>query len=741
MQRPLYQSMGHEALSQVIDIDLYSGIVDLVTSTSTEITSAQKTAIKTNLYYRSEAQDIQNAYNIKYLGELLERYEEKVGASDRTIRAIALALAHTQEIVTDNMFVGTQRKNFMRRIQKLAKDDVYIRCALYQLDKTSIPTNDTLADTAFPSTLSLIVSLSEFGAQEDVIGTLRLHLESLLGRKRDLPAFHNIKIYAWLIGKLAPFLAKTKPRNTPTLKALVMLATGNAKPESKAWTGLSAAGYSQEEIAYLNHAMMLYQPVPGTVRRSSITGVKISIQFVRTMLSSTLMHSENTFEYLTWVINSNSPLPIKVAGHNTMYEAVCETQMCNAQTFIWFFHLIEKYERYSYAFDPLDETWDELPAKLRTDEYRKLFDVQLERLSDDGKTAERVAKYESLIGIPFIDTFVSHDNQQRRSVFDLLVREHIIDPITLFDERFPDLETIKKATAESTQGFIANFRMFIRGIRTRDAFLLTKHILSIYAMSDVLGLFYADYHQSFADGMFVQKTHGYGPHSTHSLKLEQDFLRISEMRELIGWLDECVYLTNPAAYPDLCTGILESEHLDDVLPFEERRELFFAMQNDNKRSSYKFEQLKRKYMTDDELKREKDEKARRDQEAAIATATKEREEAQAKFNEMCGDGTLLSFWEFSEAFRYYQTKKLAALMIVLGELKNTVLDGHTHSLGNDTFIAIKLLCAIERENILSQAEAARYIANLCERMLSNDGREITVVDPDEQAQPVANPHF
>lgn len=66
-----------------------------------------------------------------YLGELLERYEERFGMSVQDRRAIVLALGCTREIATEKMFVGTHLSDFIQAAMQNAKDDIYLTGALY----------------------------------------------------------------------------------------------------------------------------------------------------------------------------------------------------------------------------------------------------------------------------------------------------------------------------------------------------------------------------------------------------------------------------------------------------------------------------------------------------------------------------------------------------------------------------------------------------------------------------------
>ena len=61
-------------------------------------------------YQRVSGMDYFESREIRYFGELLERYGEKLGDDIANTRAVALAMAWTAPILTPNMFVGRQRE-------------------------------------------------------------------------------------------------------------------------------------------------------------------------------------------------------------------------------------------------------------------------------------------------------------------------------------------------------------------------------------------------------------------------------------------------------------------------------------------------------------------------------------------------------------------------------------------------------------------------------------------------------
>ena len=80
-----------------IDLPLFDSIVAFVLDTA-EATSAQRAELRRQCPFlpgQADGSAFQEKYGFLYLGELLERYEERFGMTVQELRAIALALAYS----------------------------------------------------------------------------------------------------------------------------------------------------------------------------------------------------------------------------------------------------------------------------------------------------------------------------------------------------------------------------------------------------------------------------------------------------------------------------------------------------------------------------------------------------------------------------------------------------------------------------------------------------------------------
>lgn len=107
----------YRVYQRAIDLELYHAFAELVVQTSQDDT-ARRTYRQTRAMQiwqvETDVSGYFEPYHLRYPGEVLERFEEKLGNDVRVLRALALALGNTCAIQSDNMFVGNQREHSSR---------------------------------------------------------------------------------------------------------------------------------------------------------------------------------------------------------------------------------------------------------------------------------------------------------------------------------------------------------------------------------------------------------------------------------------------------------------------------------------------------------------------------------------------------------------------------------------------------------------------------------------------------
>lgn len=116
---------AYSTFQKDIDLTLYHAFAELVVQTAQD---GEARILYRQLEARQIWQEDQNvssyfeAYSLRYPGEVLERFEEKLGTDIRILRALALALGYTRRCQADTMFVGNQRNDFIQKLRRTGRD-------------------------------------------------------------------------------------------------------------------------------------------------------------------------------------------------------------------------------------------------------------------------------------------------------------------------------------------------------------------------------------------------------------------------------------------------------------------------------------------------------------------------------------------------------------------------------------------------------------------------------------------
>ncbi len=316
MDKNEIEFIENEAFEKKVNIELCNKLINYIIKISdNDYRSTLKNISDKCIWFKSlNNVDMQKDFQVKYLGELLERYEEKIGDNINDIRAIALALGFTTEYITTNMIVGNQLVNFITKINTMAKDDVYLQGALYLYNnKKNEQYKTNLLKNHYLETEDLIFVLSLFDDIEKIYTLLRDQIIELLGKKRTIGVINNIKLYSWFINRFYSIIKKDRKKEAAVLKSLLILPTQLIKSNNSNYSILISNNYKEEEILYLNYGFLYYSLIPKTVRMgNSITEERIAINLCKTLLDSEYSCEESLYKLIDSILKKYEHLDIKI---------------------------------------------------------------------------------------------------------------------------------------------------------------------------------------------------------------------------------------------------------------------------------------------------------------------------------------------------------------------------------------------------------------------------------------------
>ena len=364
----------YRVYQRAIDLELYHAFAELVVQTSQDDT-ARRTYRQTRAMQiwqvETDVSGYFEPYHLRYPGEVLERFEEKLGNDVRVLRALALALGNTCAIQSDNMFVGNQRGAFLQKLRRSAGEDVYLQGALYLLETDAARRHDLLDELAakvYVRTEEALFVLSLFDDREHGYEVIHTQLSHLFTQNRTLSLVYDFGVLEWFIRFYAEQAKKYRGKADLVLRTLMKLPYMNMKPDSREFSVLTKAGYRCDEIILANSLAVWADRLPDRLSSKSITAEKIATACGRMLLNAPKDLSEEFYEYLGWLFRFYNSFTVKYEGFQGLWEAVQYGLNPTApKTLLWMNQTIQK--DFPYRFDVFDPQYDDLAKELERDNY------------------------------------------------------------------------------------------------------------------------------------------------------------------------------------------------------------------------------------------------------------------------------------------------------------------------------------------------------------------------------------
>lgn len=372
-----------------------------------------------------ESAPVQERYNFLYLGELLERYEERFGMPLPDLRAIALALGFTNGLLTKEMFVGSQKKDFVEKIKKQADKDIYLTGALYLLGGDAPSHERALLGMEYTATEELIFAVSVFHPDfPSSFQHFKPQLLRLLGKGRTVPVIGNLLLFGWFIREAGPLVKTLRTKDAALFRALCTLQKSFVRPGCHQHDILLAEGYTTLEIAYANVLAVRSQLFDGEISGLSVVAEKIVVELFRNAIPREEPFPPEVYDQFTLLFRQFEKFHIKCySAYNLMETLEEQVVIGNPQTFMWLSSLAALSNPIFRCFDILKPKWDSLVA-LGPEKYEDLFRLSLH----DSMTAEeikpRIERYAALAGTNYIEACC--EKGYGRS-FHMLVEKGVID--------------------------------------------------------------------------------------------------------------------------------------------------------------------------------------------------------------------------------------------------------------------------------------------------------------------------
>lgn len=608
-----------QAFAGKISLTLLNDIIAFVREAS-DADNARKRAVQQEcifLYGNTGGGALQEKYGFLYLGELLERYETRFGLPIQDLRAIALGLAYTRDLVSGSMFVGAQREDFLRRVRREAEDDLYLAGALYLLnrglDGAAIWEERLLG--RHDSTEDQIFALSLLPSAGPAFQRCSPQLLRLLGPDRTMPVLGNMRTLAWLFGWLQSAVKKAKGRNMALFRALATLPSAFVKKDCKHHAVLLEQGYSSFEIAYANMMTVLLQTPGDVLRQDSITAQKIAVELFWEILAHKEPFPAEAYAQFTEIFKRYLHFSPRCYGCKTMPEALQDApQASNAGTFIWFAGQAGITHPTLGGFDVMDTAWDALAAGLPPEDYLFLFEAGLTENLEQADVRNRIERYDALTGTSYLAGYWTDRDLDR---FGLLVKKDIFDLWELFQKCLDSEGAICQPV------MMRYIRSALKDFKTVQAYRFYQKFMEELGAQKLNILFENDTYGDLYLSLVKDSTDYRGINGGVTLAIDRDFLDDDGRRQVLEWLEAYIFLQKPEKYLLFITAILLDKSIAALFSEKDQQALFSLVIRCPSLPAHVSSRLKERYFTPEELQAE----------AEAAEADRQKEEQRARLEQ------------------------------------------------------------------------------------------------------------
>ncbi len=644
--------------SNQINLTLLSDIITFVWNTS-GATFRQKQDLSENCFLLNAASDslaFQKKYNFLYLGELLERYEDRFGSSIQDFRAIALALGYTRDIVTESMFIGSQRADFIQKLTRQADGDTYLTGALYLLnqdDKKGAALESKLVQE-YDAVEELIFVISLLQDKADTFSRFKEQLLRLLGRERTLPVLGNMKLLNWFITWLIPQVKAVRGKDLSLFRALTTLPTSFVRAGSKSHSVLLEYGYTPLEIAYANMMTVLSQTADGALGLEAVATQKIVVSLFQEALGHRDALPPEVCDLLSEVYKKYRRFRIRCYGCETLAEALnTAPHISNPETLLWFSKLTGIFHPALNGFDILDAKWDVLASSMELETYQKLFELGLSDSLGTEAIQRRIDRYDTLTGTNYL---CAYQSRHGGSHFGLLVKKGIID---LWQEFQNSLDSEGSITRPDT---VERIRDYLYRLPTIQAYQFYKKFMETYGAQGLNQFFSSGYYNFYSSLVDETRYYNRGEYVL-TLKIDQGYLDDEMRRQILLWLEECLFLYSPEKYLPFVIAILRDNMVISLFSADEQRALFDLVIDWPDLSQGIVSSLKDRYLTEEEKNAEQDAAEAARQKAEYQRKLDLIQELRKKYAEE-SDQTFSFDKHFLDQFNYRQeSQKIAACIV------------------------------------------------------------------------------
>lgn len=612
----IYLKEGFKSsLSKQLNLHLYSAIINFVKQSAK--------ADKLNIYnprlnllmINDSVLNLKDEYKLLYFGEILERHKERNLNTKQDLRAIAIALALSEEYQDSSMFVTQQKDNFIKNLKKeLEKEyDVYLAVSLYYLienEKEKELLIDNILNTKYNDTTDIFFLFVL--PKEKIINILLQCKEQIiqfLGKTKTISIEGDEAYFVYFINCIREYTDILNKKDYKLLKCLVKLSEKKITEKDSAYKLLKEY-FEEWEIYYINYIFTVYsenKPSFGV-----LTNEIIAVNFCVSILSREKPLRETSKKLIMNLLEKYKNFSVKCMNYyNIHFLLIKKVQFHNNTTYLWLYN-IYKNKEYSTTGDcflvsPIENDKQDIFRSLSEEEGMNIITEMILQFENSTCDKEKAEKYlEAFQSITGLDKEHYFDNYSNFRLFSKLVDLKIID-LNSYINNLPKISKNIKSSIERYIYFVPNKTAF-------------DFITQVYEKIGAESFEFLN----FDFGSFLRREDRYW-NSQKYLSINMPYLNHKETKVLLNLIDDWFFYKRPTEYKMFVTAFLVNDKLRNLFSKEEIRDIYLLI-----KSYISDDRLDNILLTEKELQekkereKEKNEEEKRKQLEKVKSETKER---------------------------------------------------------------------------------------------------------------------
>lgn len=524
------------------------------------------------LWIEEETEGMEDAYGLRYPGEVLERYAEKIGDSAKVIRSLALAMAEMKPFLVQGMFIGNQYGVFMKKIWNMSANDLYLHGACYILEESpekKLKLRSGLMERGGYELAELVYLLYLFQDDEAAWDGWKHELSRLLGSDRKIDIYGNEDLYAWTVRYCADRFKGYRKNDLHFLRGLCRLHSANANGKDTVKKWMSEGGYSEEDVLYLNLVLPERVNRHDSMSVHSITAERLAVEACLLFLNGTKERPEPVYDLCRKLMERYRKYEVKLNGNRGIFgslQGLIKVESIGAYMALFPFKENPDVEQNSLYINLLEPKWDALKDLLTEQEYQQQVCRTLAEMEYTGEELRRcLAHYQELTGEDLRQIFWKSSWYPLSVLFGKLASNGEMDTLQIIKEYLEDYKTLLGGERkEKWNDMLSNIEEYAFSLENRDSFEIIQYVDQKCGIEKLDNIFNT---YNIVESCFNMRSSGW---YFGELWISRSQFSAEENRKLLQLAEKYVYKKNPAYYDAFIYALL-SEHKHDILIDEKDR--------------------------------------------------------------------------------------------------------------------------------------------------------------------------